>query len=99
MLRGLSSWWLNHFANSNSEEETTIDKEYFRIARIHKKIDSNHNMQMTMKWIAALTVFVIFFCSLTSSDTMNVAWMISIPVIVLLFFLDVYYIKRNKELE
>ncbi len=76
-----------------------MNKEYFEIAGIQKKIDLNHNMQMTMKGIAALIVFVIFFCSLSGSDTMNVAWMISIPVIVLLFFFDVYYIKREKESE
>ena len=76
-----------------------MNKEYFERAGIQKKIDLNHNMQMTMKGIAALIVFVIFFCSLSGSDTMNVAWMISIPVIVLLFFFDAYYIKREKESE
>ena len=41
-------------------------------------------------------MFAIFVCSLNQADTMMIAWMLSITTIIMLFFIDAYYIKRNK---
>lgn len=76
-----------------------MNEMYFRISYIQRKIDSNHNLQTINKVIGGLMVFVIFFCSMNQSDTMRVAWMISIAFIILLFFFDVYYVKNNKKYE
>ena len=76
-----------------------MNEMYFRISFIQRKIDKNNNLQMTMKVVAGLIVFCLFVCSLNQAETMKIAWMISIPVICLLFGFDTYYFKRNKEYE
>lgn len=76
-----------------------MNEMYFRISSIQKKMDSNSNLQTMMKAVAGLIVFAIFFCSLNQAETIKIAWMISIPVIFLLFGFNTYFIKRNKEYE
>lgn len=59
-------------------------------------MNGNSNLQTIMKVTAGLCVFAIFVCSLNQADTMMIAWMLSITTIIMLFFIDAYYIKRNK---
>ena len=76
-----------------------MDKKNFRLWAIYREMEVNKNLQLTMKAIAGLVVFVIFFCSLNPTNTMNVAFFISMFVIVLLFILDCYCMKKNKKCE
>ena len=52
-----------------------------------------------MKVISVIVIFVIFACSQNQAETMKVAWAISIPVLCLLFGIDVYYARSNKKCE
>lgn len=66
---------------------------------IFKKMDSNHKLQIIIKVLGGLIVFVIFFCSMNQSDTMGATWMFSVAFIILLYFFDAYYVKQNKKCE
>jgi len=76
-----------------------MNESVFILSSIQKKMDENTNMQTIMKAVAGLTVFTVFFCSFNKADTMKLAWIISMPLIVILFIFNSYYIKRNKECE
>ncbi|MCM1083583.1 MAG: hypothetical protein NC309_04625 [Ruminococcus sp.] len=76
-----------------------MDEMFVRISMIQKKMEQNRNLQMMMKVVGGLIVLVIFFCSLSQPDTMKLAWMISVPCIILVFFLDAYFLKSNKASE
>ncbi len=67
-----------------------MNEMFFQISSIQRKMETNNNLQVIMKAITGLVVFTIFFCSLNQADTMKVAWIISIAVIVLLFIFDSY---------
>lgn len=76
-----------------------MDGTAYRVSSIQKKLDSNGNIRLIMKGIGLLSVFTVFFCSLSRPETMATAWYLLIPIIVLLFGLDVYYLRQNKKLE
>ncbi len=66
---------------------------------IEKKMNSNSISRIVMKATAVIVVFVIFACSQNQAETMKVAWIISIPVLCVLFGIDVYYARKNKKYE
>ena len=72
---------------------------YFRISSIQKKMDANQHLQGIMKGIGILILLVVFICSLNEPETMGVAWLISVPFIIMLFLFDTHYIRRNKKYE
>lgn len=76
-----------------------MNEMFFRISSIQRKMEANNNLQTIIKVITGLLVFTIFFCSLNQANAMNVAWIISMLVIVLLFIFDSYYVKNNKKYE
>ena len=76
-----------------------MNENYFKISSIEKKMNSDSILKIAMKAIAVMVVFVIFACCQNQADTMKVAWVISIPVLCLLFGIDVYYSRRNKKHE
>lgn len=76
-----------------------MNEMFFKILNVQKKMESNKKMQTYMKWIGFGVVFVIFVCSFSQADTMKMAWLLSIPIIGLLFGIDVYYMKQNKKQE
>lgn len=76
-----------------------MNEMFFRIGGIQMKMESNRNMQTIMKGIGFLIVFTISFCSLNEPDTMKIVRILSIPFIGLLFGIEFYYIKQNKNYE
>ncbi len=76
-----------------------MNEMYFKISSIEKKMDSNKALKTMMKAVAVIVVFVIFACSQNQAETMKVAWIISIPVLCVLFGIDVYYARKNKKYE
>lgn len=76
-----------------------MNEKYFKISSIEKKMDSNSTLKTMMKAVAVMVVFVIFACSQNQAETMKVAWVISIPVLCILFGIDIYYARRNKMYE
>lgn len=76
-----------------------MNEMFFRIDNLQKKIESNHKIQTYLKGTGILIVFVIFFCGLKMAGTMNIAWFLSLSVIIILFVLDVYHCNRDKKYE
>ena len=66
---------------------------------IQKNIEKNRKMQTRMKAIAAMCVFIVFFCSFNSGTVMNIAFIVAIPVIAAFFVLDSNYAKNSHSLE
>ena len=62
-------------------------------------MDANQHLQGIMKGIGILILLVVFICSLNEPETMGVAWLISVPFIIMLFLFDTHYIRRNKKYE
>ena len=72
---------------------------FFKISAVEKKMDGNTKMQSIMKLIAFMSLFVVFFCAINQAGITKVAWIVYIPVIMVLFFVDGNYAKKNKEFE
>lgn len=56
-------------------------------------------MSFRMKGIAGFLVFTIACCTLNRPETTKIAWLILLPVIWIIFALDVTFLKKNKVLE
>ena len=71
------------------------------ISGIRNKIERNRERQTKIKCVAALVVIGIFLWGLICSmkKTMLLLWLISFPTILVLFYLDVIYVKKNEEYE
>lgn len=76
-----------------------MDEIILQISAIERKIESNNKMRSKLKAVSGCLVFVIFIFSLFSSEIINVAWIISLAVIVIMFFLDLSCVKNNKQCE
>lgn len=76
-----------------------MNETYFRINSILKKMDENSKLKGTMKGVAALVVFVIWFCSSFEPESNKLAWVVSIFAIFITFGIDVYFTKQNKDCE
>lgn len=72
-----------------------MNEMYFKIAGIQKKIDSNIKLQKNIRKFGILFIFIVFCFSKYDSDIMRLTWILTILIIVLLFLLEVYYIKQN----
>ncbi len=78
-----------------------MDKDFLKIVGIQHRIERNHDMEMTVRGIAAAFVFAMFVCGVVRpyKETMIILWFISLPIIVGLFFVEVQFIKQSKEYE
>ena len=72
-----------------------MNEMYFKIAGIQKKIDSNIKLQKNIRKFGILFIFIVFCFSKYDSDIMRLTWILTILIIVLLFLLEVYYVKQN----
>ena len=72
-----------------------MNEMYFKIAGIQKKIDSNVKLRKNIRKFGILFIFIVFCFSKYDSDIMRSTWILTILIIVLLFLLEVYYIKQN----
>ena len=72
-----------------------MNEMYFKIAGIQKKIDSNVKLRKNIRKFGILFIFIVFCFSKYDSDIMRLTWILTILIIVLLFLLEVYYIKQN----
>ena len=76
-----------------------MDKDFFRISHIQKKIDNCHSSQKVLKVVLALQILIIFYHCRFLPESILGGWLISIPLIGLFYYLDVFYIKKEKFLE
>ena len=76
-----------------------MNEMYSKIAGIQNKLDSNRKLRANIKKIGIVFLFVVFLFSFIGPDTMKETWILTVLLIFLLFFLEVYYIKQNKKYE
>lgn len=76
-----------------------MDDIFFEISSKQKKLESSRELQSYMKGISALIVLLIFFGSLSDSETMKIAWLLTLPILCVLFGFNVYFIKKSKQYE
>jgi hypothetical protein len=76
-----------------------MKETYFKILSIENKMKRNSKLQLTMKAIAGLILFTVSLFSLHPDNETRVLWIISLPSIILLFFLDYHFAKENKKCE
>lgn len=76
-----------------------MDDIFFEISSKQKKLETSRELQSYMKGISALIVILIFFGSLSDSQTMKIAWLLTLPIICVLFGFNVYFIKKSKQYE
>lgn len=78
-----------------------MNQELFQIMCIQKKMERNRSMRFKVKAGAAAVVGAICLWALVSVEKspMFVLWLLSFPVLVLLYFLDLHFVKEGKELE
>ena len=79
---------------------------YFRIMKLETKIEKNANMSKILKALVGGLLFFVFCYSLSSRSISQkqdhftkFIWLISMVVFIVSFFIDSYYIKKNKEYE
>ena len=82
-----------------------MSKEYFRVSHIQKKIDNNINRMFYMKLLSIIFVALIPISMIASRllglepTQKNDLWILSLLVILFMFFSSVYLTKKNKEYE
>ena len=74
-----------------------MNNDFYMFSMIEKRIDNSKKMSFWMKGIALLLLFTVSFCSLNQPDTTKVAWYLLIPIIWVMFFLDVSFLKKIKK--
>lgn len=76
-----------------------MNESFFEIGGIQKKIETHRQLRFYMKGIGALIVFLMFFGSLSEAETMRIAWLLSVPIICVLFGFEVFFIRKIKKYE
>ena len=76
-----------------------MNEMYFRIAGVQRKIDSNRKLRANVKKLGIIILIIVLFFTWIEPEVMRVTWILSVVIIFLLFFLEVYYIKQNKKYE
>ena len=79
---------------------------YFRIMKLETKIEKNANMSKKLRALVGGLLFFVLCYSLSSRSISQkqdhftkFIWLISMVVFIVSFFIDSYYIKKNKEYE
>lgn len=70
-----------------------------KMMSVQKDIEKNSKMQTIIRAIAALCVFMVFFCSFSPGTIMNIAFFVSLPAIAVLFFFDSNFANKGHSLE
>ena len=76
-----------------------MNEKFFEIGGIQKKMEMNRQLRWYMKGIGALVVILIFLGSINEPKTMRAAWLISVPLICILFAFEVFFIGKIKRYE
>lgn len=83
-----------------------MNELYFRIMKLETKMEKNTNNSKIIKALVGGCILFSFGYSLTSNNISvkqdiltKLVWIIVMIVLVTSFFIDVYYIKKNKEYE
>ena len=78
-----------------------MDRDFFVISGIRNKIERNREMQTKIKGVAVAIIFVVVIWSVLSTmkETKISLWWLSLVAVVVLFFVDAYYVKKNEEYE
>ncbi len=83
-----------------------MDEMYFKIMGIQTKMQKNAKMSKAMKAFAVLSVFCSFCFGLGAANIADnerteskVVWVLSIIALIVSFFMDSNYIKKNKACE
>lgn len=73
-----------------------MNNDFFKMSALEQKIDNHQKMSFGMKGIAALVIFTACICA-RPNDVLVLY--ISIPVTLIVFFLNVYFLKEKKNCE
>lgn len=83
-----------------------MNELYFRIMKLETKMEKNANHSKILKALVGECIFFSFGYSLTSNNISEkqdiltkLVWIIVMIVLVVSFFIDSYFIKKNKEYE
>ncbi len=76
--------------------DSSLVKKTFQISALKKKINECDKMSMMMKGITALILLVDFMCARKGNAMVVI---ISLVVLCLFFFLDVYFLKKKEQFE
>ena len=81
--------------------DSVMDRDFFVISGIRNKIERNREMQTKIKGVAVAIIFVVVIWSVLSTmkETKISLWWLSLVAVVVLFFVDAYYVKKNEEYE
>ena len=70
-----------------------------KMMSIQRDIEKNTKMQNIFRCVAALFVFMEFVCSFSPNMAMNIAFVVSIPGVIVMFVLDANYANKSHSLE
>ena len=83
-----------------------MDEMHFKIMGIQTKMQKNTKMSKTMKAFAVLSVFCSFCFGLGAANLADneriepkVVWVLSVIALIVLYFMDSNFIKKNKTCE
>ena len=76
-----------------------MNEYLLKMLSLQKDIEKNSKKQTLVKSISALCVFMVFFCSFNPEKLMNIAFIVSIPVIIMLFVIDSSFAYKSHSLE
>ncbi|MBQ5933938.1 MAG: hypothetical protein IJL55_09560 [Lachnospiraceae bacterium] len=76
-----------------------MNEYLLKMLSIEKDIEKNKKKQTIIRSVAVLCVFMVFFCSFNPDTVMNIAFFVSLPVIIALFVVDSNFAGRVHSLE
>ncbi len=76
-----------------------MDKDAFRVMNIQKKIETCRYNQRWIKIIITLQILIIFLHCRWFPDTILIGWLMSMLLIGVFYYADVFYVKRSKDCE
>ena len=76
-----------------------MNEYLLKMLSVEKDIEKNKKKQTIIRSVAALCVFMVFFCSFNPDTVMNIAFFVSLPVIIALFVVDSQFAEKVHALE